>query len=185
MGDKKIFIVGSDNIDKLSLADTLIEKNDDLSIGSHFTNDKEYEGSVNDNYIYYLSTQDIDLTYKNNFILFINTNNYISEGITLDTFYNNDIFIMSPQDFNNISGNIFKESYDILIVWLYTNYSKCNDKLNKDIIESRFLEQRLQDEKLKYIYFFNEENDFISNVILEYIDCDDPERKNQILLENN
>ena len=47
------------------------------------------------------------------------------------------------------------------------------------------LEQRLQDEKLKYIYFFNEENDFISNVILEYIDCDDPERKNQILLENN
>ena len=78
MGDKKIFIVGSDNIDKLSLADTLIEKNDDLSIGSHFTNDKEYKGSVNDNYIYYLSTQDIDLTYKNNFILFINTNNFIS-----------------------------------------------------------------------------------------------------------
>ena len=72
-----------------------------------------------------------------------------------------------------------------MIVWLDTNYSQCNDKLNKDIIESRFLEQRLQDEKLKYIYFFNEENDFISNVILEYIDCDDPERKNQILLENN
>ena len=185
MGDKKIFIVGSDSIDKLSLADVLIEKNDDLSIGSHFTNDKEYKDSVNDNYIYYLSTQDIDLTYKNNFILFINTNNYISEGITLDTFYNNDIFIMSPQDFNNISGSIFKESYDILIVWLDTNYSKGNDKLNKDIIESRFLEQRLQDEKLNYVYFFNEENDFISDVILEYIDCNDPERKNQILLENN
>lgn len=185
MGDKKIFIVGSDNIDKLSLANVLIEKDDDLSIGSHFTNDKEYKDTVNDNYIYYLSTQDIDLTYKNNFILFINTNNYISEGVTLDTFYNNDIFIMTPQDFNNISSTIFKESYDILIVWVDTNYSKNNDKLSKDIIESRFLEERLSEEKLKYVYFFNEDNDLISDIILEYIECDDIDRKNEILLENS
>ena len=141
--------------------------------------------SVNDNYIYYLSTQDIDLTYKNNFILFINTNNYISEGITLDTFYNNDIFIMTPQDFNNISSNIFKESYDILVVWLDTNYNKSNDKLNKDIIESKFLEERLSSEKINYVYFFNEENDLISDIILKYIECDDQELRNQILLENN
>ena len=51
MGDKKIFIVGVDSIDKLSLANCIIEKDDDLSIGSHFTNDKEKD-TVNENYIY-------------------------------------------------------------------------------------------------------------------------------------
>lgn len=182
MADTKIFIVASENIDKLALANNLVEKNDDLSIAPRFTNDKSYMDSVNDNYIYYLSTQDIDLTYKNNFILYINTDNYISKGITLDMFYNNDIFLMTPEDFNNISSVIFKSSYDIIIIWLDTNYIS---KFHKDIIESEFLERRLNEEELKYMYFFNEDNDIIANTILEYINCEDEERKNNILLQNN
>ena len=104
----KIFITGPHSVEKLDIAKYLSEINDNLSIGNRFTNDPEYKDSGEDNYIYYLSTQSIDLTYKNNFVLFVDTNNYISTGITMDSYYNNDIFVMELNEFNNISDNIFK-----------------------------------------------------------------------------
>ena len=45
----KIFIIGTHKNDKLKLAKKLIELDDNLSISPVFTNDKEYNDSVNDN----------------------------------------------------------------------------------------------------------------------------------------
>ena len=50
----KIFITGPSNIDKLSVAKKLVEINDDLSIGSHFTYDIKYRDVTDDEYVYYL-----------------------------------------------------------------------------------------------------------------------------------
>ena len=181
----KIFITGPSNIDKLSLAKKLVERDDDLSIGQHFSNDKEYEGITDDAYIYYLSTQDIDLTYKNNFVLFVNTDNYVSSGITMDSFYNDDIFTMSICEFNNISDIIFKnENNDVIVIWLDTDYNKNNANIAEDIRESKFLQERLEDGTIKYLYFFNEDTNDIVDVIFNYIEGSDEERK-EILLENN
>ena len=181
----KIFITGPHTIDKLSIAKGLIEYNDNLSIGERFTNDIEYKDSENDKYIYYLSTQSIDLTYKNNFMLFVNTNNYISTGITMDSYYNSDIFVMEMEEFNNISDNIFKsESTDIIVIWIDSNYNKHENVYKNDIVESSFLEQRLFNDNIKYMYFYNEDTESIVNTILRYLESS-PEDRENILLENN
>ena len=184
MGNK-IFITGPKNIDKLSLAKKIVERDDDLTIASRFTNDLQYKDVADDMYLYYLSTQDIDLTYKNNFVLFVNTDKYISSGITMDVFYNSDIFCMSMCEFNNISESIFNnESNDILVIWLDTKNTKSNDNISEDICESGFLMSRLDESNLKYLYFIDESDESIIDTIFEYLEGDEEIRKN-ILKDNN
>lgn len=180
--NEKIFITGPSIVDKLSIAKSIIEQDDDLSIAERFSNDDTYANTENDEYIYYLSTQDIDLTYKNNFILFVETNNYVSSGITMDNFYNNDIFVMSLSEFNNISDIIFKsESNDIVLVWVDSSSTKIS---NSDIVESSFLQERINLLNIKYLYFFNEETEKIVNIVLDYFNGDESKR-NELLEENN
>lgn len=181
----KIFITGPSNIDKLSIAKRLVEINDDLSIGSHFTNDIQYRDVTDDEYIYYLSTQDVDLTYKNNFVLFVNTDNYVSSGITMDSYYNNDVFTMSMCEFNNISNVIFNnENTDIITIWLDTVYDKNNEHFNEDVVESKFFQERLNVDNIKFLYFYNEDTDTVCNTIISYINGSEDERI-KILDENN
>lgn len=180
----KIFITGPHSIDKMSLCKKLNSKDDDLSIAERFSNDDIYKDNSNGNYIYYMSTQDIDLTYKNNFMLFVDTNNYISTGITLDSFYNNDLFAMEMNEFNNISNVIFKsESTDIVVIWIDGSYNKSNEYMRKDSKESEFLEERLHNENIKYMYFYNESDEDIIDTILNYINGDKEVRKN--ILDDN
>lgn len=180
----KIIIIGPHNIDKLSLAKHIVELNDNLSIGEHFTNDSEYKNNENDNYIYYLDSQEIDLAYKNNVILSIDTQNYISYGIMMDNFYNNDIFEMSLKEFNNMSNTAFNsKSYDIIVVWV-DGPIVGNDKLTKeDINESKYIIDRINN-GIKLMYFINESFEDISNVIIEYLNASE-ERKAEILEENS
>ena len=187
MENTKIFITGPYKIDKLNIAKKLISIDDDLSIAKRFTNNDKYINSENDEYIYYMSTQDIDLTYKNNFILFANMDNYISTGITLDSYYNDDIFVMSLEEFNNISDVIFKsELYDIIVIWIDGTFNKGNEFAQKDMIESRYMQERLSANKnIKYLYFFNETDEKIIDVILEYINTDEIEVRNELLIENS
>lgn len=178
----KFFIVGSQSVDKLSLAKNLIEKNDNLSIAETFTNNTEYKEGSNDSYLYYLESQEIDLAYKNNSLLYVSTDNYISYGITMDSFYTNDIFCISIKDFNNISNVVFDSKlYNILIIWLDEKITEMNKEIREDINESKYLIQRL--ESLKYIYFFEEDVDTIANVALDYLNSD--EEKRQEIIENN
>ena len=178
----KFFIVGAQSVDKLSLAKKLIEMNDSLSIAETFTNNTEYKEGSNDNYLYYLESQEIDLAYKNNSLLYVSTDNYISYGITMDSFYTNDIFCISIKDFNNISNVVFESKlYDILIIWLDEKITEMNKEIREDINESKYLISRL--ESLKYIYFFNENTDIIADIALEYLSSD--EEKRQEIIENN
>lgn len=181
----KIFITGPHNIDKMSIAKELASMDDDLSIAKRFTNNHEYD-NVNDEYIYFMSTQDIDLTYKNNFILFANTDNYISSGITMDSFYNDDIFVMSLDEFNNISDMIFKSSQDIIVIWIDGNYNKSNEFASLDLNEAKYMQDRLNlNHDIKYLYFYNESNKEIIDIILEYMNTEESEIRNKILSENN
>ena len=178
----KFFIVGSQNIDKLSIAKKLVEENDSLSIAETFTNNTEYKEGSNDNYIYFLESQEIDLAYKNNAILFVSTNNYVSYGIIMNSFYTDDIFCMSIKDFNNISNLVFESKlYDIIIIWVDSKITEFNKNVKEDIYESKYLMSRLNN--LKYMYFFEEDDIIISNTILEYINSN--EEKRIEIIENN
>ena len=111
MNNSKIFIVCLNKETSLRVSKKIIEHNDDLSIIPTFSTDIQYKNEINENYIYYLDVNTVNLSYKNNSLLYIITSNYISYGITLDDFYNNDIAFMNIEEYNNISDLIFNKLY--------------------------------------------------------------------------
>lgn len=177
----KIFITGLEKIDKIIVAKAIVNLDDDLSISQRFTNDVSYKDSPYDEYVFYLDSADVDISYKNNAFLFITANDMMYTGITLDSFYNEDVFCMNIQEFNNIPDYIF-EINDILVVWLDTKINSSKDKDNKDEIMAtkHFLEKI---EKLCVLYFLDEDESDIANVVLEYLEGDE-ETKQRILEEN-
>lgn len=175
----KIYIIGHRNIDVLSIGLQLQSLNDSLSVSQKFTTEKD---NVNE-YTYYLDKETINISYKNNSLITVTTTNNESYGMTYDDYYNNDIFCMSLSEFNIMPDRLFKISSDedrnkILVVWV--DSSKNVDK--NDVIEAEYLTQRI--EMLNYLYFCNETNDTIVNVINDYLFCDDEEKEN-ILSEYN
>ena len=180
----KIFITGPHSIDKLKIAKLLVEKDDSLSICKKFTSDSSYKDITSEDYIYYLESQEIDLAYKNNVILFVNTENYISTGVSMDNYYNSDICVLSIKDFNNISNTVFQSKLnDILVIWIDSPIKENNSETRVDINESKYLLERLNS-GIKYLYFLSESDETIVDTIFEYLESDE-ERKAQILEENS
>ena len=176
----KVIITGAKPIDKFAIARKLVEINDNLSIAPTFTSDKDYEGVVSDT-MYYMSTEDVILAFKNNVILYINTDVYISHGITIDNFYNNDIFVMNLDDFNSISDHNIA-GQDMLVIWVDTKHYDDVLEKNKDITESKYLAERL--ETIPYMYFLDTDAESIAEVINNYVEADN-EEKLAIIEENN
>jgi len=171
----KVIITGTHNVNKNQLALRLTELNDNLSIMPTFTTDVDYEG-INEIFNYKIDLNTIYLSYKNNALLYVNTINNISTGVTLDDYYNNDICIIDVSDFNMISDKQLSEN-DILVVWIDSKYNK-----KTDIQEIKYLQQRLT--KYNYLYFLESENiNDIADVILEYLNS--PEEIKIEILENN
>ena len=174
----KIYIIGHRNIDTLSIGIELQSTNDSLSVSPHFTTDKD---SVTE-YKYYLDKETVNISYKNNALITVMTDDNESYGITYDDYYNNDIFCMTIADFNVMPDKLFRTTddedndFENLVVWVdsSTNVDR------RDIIETDFLSERL--ESLNYLYFCNEQVDTIVNVINEYLNSD-LEDKEKILLE--
>ena len=175
----KIFITGSNKIDKLEYAKALENVDDDLSISQIFTNDEQYKDSTNE-YMYYLDPTDIDLSYKNNAFLFITAKDMIYTGITFDSFYNEDIFCVGIEELNAIPNYIF-EYNDILIVWLDTKINGRDKTNDSDVQATKHLIERL--DSLNVLYFLDETPENVTNVIMQYLEGDQ-ETKQKILEEN-
>lgn len=173
----KIFLVSINKDSLFGIADNLYKLNESLSISPCFTTDAQYKDILTYN-TYYLDSETIRIAYKNNSLLCVVTNNYVSSGITIDDFYNNDIFIMNMKEFNTIPKKVF-DNYDILTIWVDTKNSSKITQL--DIIEANFFIERI--ENLKYLYFIENEQ-LIEETIYKYI-CGDNDEKNRILIENN
>ena len=174
----KTFIVCLDKEKALNVAKDIVRVNDELSIIPRFTTNTEYKDEVNENYIYYLDVNTVNLSYKNNALLYIKTDNYISSGITSDDFYNNDICYLTIEEFNSIPEIVFKK-YDILVIWIDTKNHKSIS--NADLIEINYFNTFITTNN--YLYFLETEKD-IHNTILDYIMGDEEKRK-YLLEENN
>lgn len=174
MEKEKIFIVCDDKDLSLDICKKIILKNDEVSIIPIFSTDTEYYNEISENYIYYLDTVNVNLSYKNNALLYILTNNYISHGITLDDFYNNDIAFMNIEEYNNIPDVIFKK-YDILTIWVDTKHHNSISKKYK--IELKYFNERINE--YKYMYFLNDDVN-IHNIINNYILANEIEKENII-----
>jgi len=173
----KIIITGNESIDKLNIAKRLQELDDNLSIVPHFTTENENLSQINERYTYFINHNIVNLSYKNNSLLYVITKNYISTGVTTDDFYNNDILSCNYNEYNNISNLIF-DQYDILTILIDSSTNKCKNDIN----EVKFVYERLQNNN--YIYFLDENEDYIVNTIYAYITGDE-EQKNKIIFDNN
>jgi len=174
----KTFIVCLDKEKALNVAKDIVKSNDELSIAPQFTTNVEYKDEANENYVSYLDVNTVNLSYKNNALLYIKTDKYISTGITIDDFYNNDICYLSVEEFNSIPEIIFKK-YDILVVWVDTKNHKTIS--NSDLIEINYFNTFIT--TINYLYFLETEIN-IHDIIIEYIFGDEEHRK-YLLEENN
>jgi hypothetical protein len=169
----KIIITGIEINKVLEIAKNLININDDLSIASSFTSDELYKDKTSENYIEFLDANTINLSYKNNAFLYVHTENYISTGITLDEFYNNDIICLTNKNFNKIINSVFNNN-ECLIVWIDTkNHNNIN--ISEEIREINYLEKTLSN--LNYLYFLDEDIDTVINIINRYIKSSEECRK--------
>jgi hypothetical protein len=175
--NQKVFIVCLDKSIALDIAKKIVIKDDNYAIAPMFTTDKEFSNEVNENYETYLDVHTVNLSYKNNSLLFIKTAKYISSGITIDDFYNNDICIMDINEYNLIAENIFKK-YDIVTIWVDTKNHK--NLTDSDLIEINYFYEFISN--IDYLYFLDNESN-IEDIIIEYIKADEEHRK--IILEEN
>ena len=180
----KTFIVCLDKEKALNVAKDIVKINDELSIIPRFTTNTEYKDEANENYIYYLDVNTVNLSYKNNALLCTYTTDNITTGITIDDMYNSNILPINIWHFNNISTSFFNKSdnYDILVVWLD---SKHHDILtNLEMIEIGYMNDLLTNtDSIKYMYFLDEDYDNIYSILEEYANSD-INRRNELLEEN-
>ena len=178
MKESKYFIVCLDKDKAINIVNNILNKDDSLSVAPMFTTDNTYEHSINENHLIYIDPNIINLSYKNNALLFILTSNFVSYGITIDDFYNSDICIMTPKEFNMISNKVFNHN-DIIIIWIDTknSYTKLSNIDNIDI--STFFESI---ENFKNMYFIEGEPN-IEDIIIQYIYGSEEERE-KIIEEN-
>ena len=176
MNNPKIIIVGTKNIDKEVIAKRLVEIDDSLTIIPHFTNDLEMKDNLSE-FEYFIDTNTIYLAYKNNSIMTVYTTNYVSDGIMIDDFYNNDICYVTIEQFNLISDKFINEN-DLLVVWLDKSNSYMLSR--NEIAEINYMQDRLHN--MKHLYFLNESNKNICDTILKYLNATN-ECKSQLLEE--
>lgn len=119
---------------------------------------------------YYLEYETINLSIKNNALLYVlSDKNEILTGITYDDFYENDVMILTYKEFNLLPNKLFKKN-NILIIW---KDSYDHDKLDysESIEVNCFMSRIINESKYyKYLYFLGKQNDFISKIIVKYID---------------
>lgn len=184
MNKEKIFILGSSIIDKFGIAKKIVTINDNLNIANNFTTDISLRNKITDTFEYYLSLEDVKLSFKNNALMFGTTINDITSGVTMFDMYNADIIALSYDDFNNISNKVFNEITPI-ICWVDSN-NKEYDNYKHDIIEAKYCINKIDTNKFVTLYFNldSESLDMIAEIINSYISGDEIVRE-EILEENS
>lgn len=161
----KFLIVGENNIDKKKVVKLLLNNKDLFNVANYFTTNEE---ESNKEFHYYLSNKELHICYKNNALLFIKTLLYDSYGITLDSFYESNLIFMNTEDFNNISNKIFLSNNELIIIWLDTK-NHDHRRLKKEMKESTYLLEKINEINLKYLYFLDIPEIEVMDVIVEYL----------------
>ena len=173
----KFLIVGENSIDKKEIVNMLLSNEGMFKIAKYFSTNEE---ESKQDFYYYLSNQELHICYKNHAILFVKTTLCDSVGITLEEFYENNVIFMNTEDFNNISNRVFLSNNELIIVWLDTKNHDTN-QIKKEIKESSYLQEKIDTDNLKYLYFLDKPTIEIMDVICEYLKK--PELREE-LLEN-
>ena len=159
----KVFIIYHNEDILNDVINTLYEMTSDLNVSNKFTTEKDNVVSRFPYSYYYINQLEINKALKNNSLLYVITNDYTSTGITIDDFYNYDIFCMHYKEYNAIPDSIFNK-YNILTVWLDSKQSSYDSLLLSEI---PFIEKRL--ETVNYKYYFNDKSSDIVDDIITFV----------------
>ena len=175
---EKIFIVTTDSKD-MSTAYKIasyISSKYDLDIAKTFTSSLEIDVcKETPEYYTFFDVNDMVIAYKNNAMLYCLSEAEKSIGISLDDYYNNDIFCMSVEAFNNISESLLM---NILVVWIDSKSSNVDVNTTNNV---KILMNTL--DSIKYMYFI-EDYKIIKRVLCSYLDAT-PTKQLEILEENS
>lgn len=179
MGNTKIIIIGTKYHTEIS--ERLSFYDDSLNVCHWFSTSKEHQEYKypNKEYVYYMDANTMNLSYKNNSLLCVNTQNYYSTGITYDDFYNSSIIHLTIKDFNNLPNKLFDLHENFLFIWI--DNSKPDNKIEQ--YEYNYFTERLLQHT--YMYFLNESTQDICQEILKYLKCESEEEKREILEKNS
>lgn len=137
-----------------------------LNISPHFKCAKYFTSNINDKSKDYLNNLEVNNGYNNNaFLIVKDLQNGTFEGITIQEYEASNVIVMEMYDFNSISEAIIEAS-DIVVIWIDSSSRQNTDYVNKDILETKYLIERL--EFTKYMYFLNEQIETIIKVITSY-----------------
>ena len=172
----KFLIIGENSIDKISLIKMLLKNKNLFKVAKIFVTNEDKI----DDFHYLISNEELNRCYKNNALLYVKTILNESYGVTLDSFYENNLIFMNTEDFNNISNKIFLSNNKLVIIWLDTKH---HDPLTikKEIKESQYIMDKISSDNLDYLYFLDKDNLEIMDIICEYMLH---EEKRQEILEN-
>lgn len=179
----KYFIIGLHSSGKQEIVDNLEKLG--INCGKLFSNIEKPSTNIYNSYNYELYTsKDVNEVFENDAYIFIQeVPNYHSanykcyEGLSKYTFDNNDVFVLSPDQFVNIAPNAIRE--EVCLIWVDNtkNYRKSlyhGEKRSYNFNERDLLEKRDMNAFVKYLYNFNN-----SNVI--YFTDEIPERISTII----
>lgn len=170
----KIIITGLDLVDKKEVAMKIIEINDDFSLAPTFATRDNDEVQ----YDYMMDIETVHLSYKNNSLLYVRSEDDLSYGVTTDDYYNSNVCCLHLKDFNMISERMFGD--DIVVAWIDTK-KKQKSTLRSDMIEASNMETRM--EVMPVLYFLDESVDYIAEVLIKYA-METSEEKRQKILED-
>ena len=170
----KIIVVGMHSSGKQDLFEQLMSKG--LKCGKLFSNK-----DINDIRYDFYSDRDINELFENRAYMFIKEiNGYTRnsfEGLSLYEYDNNDIFVLSPDQFSAISTQLFTE--DICLFWLddsktqrklrYEDEKRTYDFNQIEEFEraglDEFINTIYNDKLFHVIYFNNEDIDRVGTII--------------------
>lgn len=176
---EKIFLVANNyNIDNIHLIADKISQLFGLTIAPTCISTLDAvnsESLITKKYFKELDNQVFFLAFKNNAMLYSLVNNNYNIGITMEDFYNNDIFCLSLDALENVPESRLINS---LIIWVdipTQNITK------QDISSANIILEII--ENTPYLYFYENVEKIIS-VVSGYLQGDD-ETKQHILEENS
>ena len=175
---EKIFIITTDNdtLNKAFQIASYVSAKYDLDIAKTYSSNLNLDVcKENQEYFTYFDVNDMVIAFKNNAMLYCLSEAEKSIGIPIDEYYNNDIFCMTVEAFNNISESLLM---NIIIIWIDSKYSKSDVNIMNNV---KILMNTL--DSIKYMYFI-EDYKVIKRIICEYLDAS-PKRKLELLEENS
>lgn len=184
MKEKFIIIGNKEAVDlRCDVINSIIRKNSDINAINAFSCDERLNPNVDSstNYNYFIPFLEVKEAFQNNVCVYCiveGTEDDVT-GVMLDDWENGDVLQCSFKEFNSIFTSYITGN-SITVVWIDSN-----NILKEDRYESEKTLERINKLNLPCLYFNNkyDDNEYISDTILKFIESESDTEREDILKE--